>query len=61
MKMLAMEYFEKGYKVVVGSMFGEYVEDCVEELMELEEYAHFESVDEEAKVVYFYDSGDYDE
>ena len=56
-----MEYFEKGYKVVVGSMFGEYVEECVEELMEIEEYAHLESVDEEAKVVYFYDSGDYDE
>lgn len=59
--MLAKEYFEKGYQVVVGSMFGDYVEEDVEELMELEEYAHFKSVDEEAKVVYFYDSGDYDE
>lgn len=59
--MLAKEYFEKGYQVVVGSMFGDYIEECVEELMGLEEYAHFESVDEEAKVVYFYDSSDYDD
>lgn len=59
--MSMMEYFEMGYKIVVGSMWGD------EELLDqydVECYidsTKFEWVDDEKKVAYFYDAQDYDE
>ena len=59
--MSMMEYFEAGYKVVCGSMWGDYEVQDLEDVEEYSEVSKFESVDEEKKVVYFYDSQDYDE
>ena len=59
--MSMMEYFEMGYQVVVGSMWGD------EELLDqydVECYmdsTKFVEADEEKKVAYFYDAQDYDE
>lgn len=59
--MSMMEYFEAGYQVVVGSMFGKVVMDDVEMVECYAEDADFEDADDEMMVVYFYDSYDYDE
>lgn len=59
--MSMMEYFEMGYKVVVGSMWGDvelldqYDVECYMDSTK------FEWADDEKKVVYFYDAQDYDE
>lgn len=53
--MTKTEYFEAGYTVMLGSPYGDMVldeEDCKGAYAE---DGTLESVDEEAKVVYFYD------
>lgn len=59
--MSMMEYFEAGYQVVVGSMFGEMVMEDAEMVECYAEDVYFEGADDEMMVVHFYDSGDYDE
>lgn len=59
--MSMMEYFEMGYQVVCGSMFGEVVMEDAEMVECYAEDSEFDSVDEEAMVVFFYDSQDYDD
>ena len=57
------ELFEMGYKITVGSMWGDVL---VEDLEHVEDYmkdTELEELDEEAKTAYFYevDEGQYDE
>ena len=59
--MSMMEYFEAGYQVVCGSMFGDVVMKDIDDVLCYEEDSEFDHVDEEAKMVYFYDSQDYDD
>lgn len=56
-----MEYFEMGYQVVCGSMFGDVAMEDADMVECYEEDAVFESVDEESKVAYFFDSQEYDD
>lgn len=48
------ELFEKGYKVIVGSPYGDYE---IQDFEDVETYgdAKLEEVDHEAKTAYFYD------
>lgn len=60
--MMMKDFAEKGYKVVVSSMFGdvEYsLADFEKGLKQDEEV--FDYVDENAKIAYFYDGQDYDD
>ena len=61
--MTMMEYFEKGYTVIVGSMWGDVVCKDADMVECYEEDSHFVKVDEDAKVAYFYEDDDevYDE
>ena len=59
--MSMVEFFELGYQVVVGSMWGDVKMQSVEDCEWYAEDSAFDHVDEDAHVVYFYDSGDYDE
>ena len=59
--MSMMEYFEMGYQVVCGSMFGDVVMEDAEMVQCYAEDSEFDHVDEDAMVVYFYDSQDYDD
>ena len=60
--MMMKDFAEKGYKVVVSSMFGnvEYSLADFEKGLEQDEEV-FDYVDEDAKIAYFYDGQDYDD
>ena len=60
--MMMKDFAEKGYKVVVSSMFGdvEYSLADFENGLEQDKEV-FDCVDEDAKIVYFYDGQDYDD
>ena len=60
--MMMKDFAEKGYKVVVSSMFGDVEYSLVDfenGLKQDEEI--FDYVDEDAKTAYFYDGQDYDD
>ena len=60
--MSMMEYFEAGYKVVAGSMWGDCVMSNANQVECYADDAELKWVDEEAKIAYFYDcSPDEDE
>ena len=60
--MMMKDFAEKGYKVVVSSMFGdvEYSLADFENGLEQDEEV-FDYVDEDVKIAYFYDGQDYDD
>lgn len=60
--MMMKDFAEKGYKVVVSSMFGdvEYSLADFEKGLEQDEEV-FDHVDEDVKIAYFYDGQDYDD
>jgi hypothetical protein len=56
------EFHEAGYKVMVGSMYGDYILDFDLEYDEdFEKEYDFHHVDEDKKIAYFYDNADYDD
>jgi len=58
---MMMEYLEAGYQVVCGSMFGDVVMMDVDDVECYQDDAVLEYVDDDAMVVYFYDSQEYDD
>ena len=60
--MMMKDFAEKGYKVVVSSMFGDVEYSLVDFEKGLEQDEEvFDYVDEDAKIAYFYDGQDYDD
>ena len=59
--MSMMEYFEMGYTVVCGSMFGDVTMVDADMVECYEEDCEFTHVDEETHTAYFYDTEDYDD
>lgn len=59
--MSMMEYFEAGYQVVCGSMFGEVVMEDADMVECYAEDSVFVSIDDETMVVYFYDAQEYED
>lgn len=60
-KMLMTTMFRKGYTIVIGSMWGDFTLQDIEECEDYEEDAVLESVDSATMVAYFYDANDYDD
>lgn len=59
--MSMMEYFEMGYQVVCGSMFGDVVMEDAEMVECYADDSVLVSVDDDAHVAHFYDSQDYED
>ena len=55
------EYFEMGYKVVCESMFGDVEMEDMDMVECYEEDSEFDRIDEDAKVVYFVDTQEYED